>query len=398
MDINNNNLHPQAIFAMAHTDLRLAPFNNHGRTLRMVVPVNVHAQGLQVRFSNHHGDEPLPIAAANLALCSEEGDVFADTFVPLTVDARLAFELPAQGGLLSDVAPLEVKPGDYFALSLYYPSNQRVVSGNWLNNTAFRSRSGNYTTSLQLPGMGLAGRLARTMVNTDFSVAITSVDQIIAHSEQPEAVLGCFGDSITQQSNWTGPLRKLLHHHFPGKISLCNLGISGNRILGNSPPRLGGLNGEAGMLRFERDMLQLPGLTHAILAIGTNDIGLPGSDGLSDDELIEVHHYVEAMQRLAEELHERGVLVYAATLCPRAINKQYTLQREMLRLEMNEWIRSAECFDAVIDFDEALRREDGESGMRDGCSLPDGLHPSPLGGMIMAKHIDLSLFGGDCDG
>jgi hypothetical protein len=49
----------------------------------------------------------------------------------------------------------------------------------------------------------------------------------------------------------------------------------------------------------------------------------------------------------------------------------------------------------VLDFDKVLRRTDGKPGMQEGYVLPDGLHPSPLGGMVLAKSIDISLFGSE---
>lgn len=384
-----------SLFALAHTEVGSRPFNNQGRTLRLAVESNVHTTSLQIRFSNRCGTAPLPIGAASLSLCDEHGNLCANTLVPLTVEGRLAFELAPGEDLYSDSIPFRLSPGQHFALNLYYPTAERVSSGNWLGNSALRSRPGNFSADLELPGPGLLSRFARTVVVTDMTVSITSVCEIIAGCEKPNRLLACFGDSITQQSNWTAPLAKLLYHEYPGEITLCNLGISGNRLLSDSPPALGGLNGQAGIHRFEKDILSLHGLTHAILAIGTNDIGLPGAHGLPDSDLITLEEYVQGMEQLAGKLHQRGVKAYAATLTPRAMVPPYNEIREMLRLEMNHWIRNAACFDAVLDFDEVLRRTDGHHGMKEHCALPDGLHPSPYGGLWLAKSIDLSLFGSE---
>lgn len=382
----------QSVFTVAQTDIGAMPFNNHGRTLRVVVPCNVQATGMQVRFANHCGKEPLAIGAASLALCSEDGVLRPDTLVPLTVDGVLAFELAPGQEQQSDVASFCTAPGDFFALNIYYPTPQRVASGNWVGRGGLRSRPGNFSADLTLPGPGLVSRFARTVITADMTVTITTVAGITAICERPGLVIGCLGDSVTQQGNWTGPFEKLLHHHFPGRVSLCNLGISGNRLLADAAPASGELLGIAGVKRFEWDLLAVEGLTHAVLALGANDVGLPGSEGVPEGEVPTTARYTAALEHMARELHRREVFVICATITPRWIVNQFTEPRELLRREWNDWIRSASCFDAVFDFDAVLSRPDGKPGMRDKCHLPDGLHPSPFGGVLMAKSIDLSLF------
>lgn len=387
-----------SLFAIAQTDIRTTPFNNHSRTLRLVIHPNVDAYAVSVRFANYYAAGPLPVGAASLALCDANGQLEADTLVPLTVGGLLSFSLDADTEVISDAVRFPIKPGQPFALNLYYPTEERVVSGNWIGSGALRSRPGNFSADIELPGPGLVSRFARTLAASDMTVATTNVAEVIAHRETPGRVLACFGDSITQQGNWTFPLEKLLHHRYPGEISICNLGISGNRLLHGPAPATGGLFGEAGIIRFERDVLRLNGLTHCIIGLGSNDLGHPGSEGVSESELPTLPQYTEALEGLAGQLHQRGVKSYVSTIAPRAIDPPYDEPREALRQEMNAWIRSAPCFDAVLDFDAVLRREDGNPGIREGCVLPDGLHPNPYGGLWMAKSIDLSLFGGDDDG
>ncbi len=400
MKTQNKNEYKRAIYSVAHTDIGQMPFNNHGRTLRVVVESNVKAHALTIRLSNKCGAALLRVGAASIALCDAKGTLLPDTLVPLTVNSHLAFDLPAGEDMLSDTIPFSLSVGDHFALNFYYPTDTRVQSGNWSGAESLRSRPGNYSADshFNVNTPGLVARLARTVVTADITVTTTTVSEVIAHCDYPGRVVGCFGDSITQLSNWTHPFTKLLHHVYPGEISLCNLGIWGNRLLGGSPPLNGQLNGVAGVERFESDLLSLPGLTHAIIALGTNDIGLPGSAGLPDSELISLDDYITTLTDMAKKLHDKNVKVYVATLCPRPYTHPYNEEREVLRRQMNDWIMSADCFDAVIDFDAVLRRSDDHPGMQDGYALTDGVHPSVLGGTMMAKSIDLSLFAEDAYG
>lgn len=392
-----------SLFALAHTDIRDTPLNNRSRTLRVVLESNVNAHALTVHFSNLYGEAPLRIACANIAHCTPEGELLPGTIVPLTVNGIMDFTLPEYHEAQSDKAPFTLQPGDFFALNIYYPEAVEVCSGNWLDNYSLRSKPGNFSADVLLPAPGIMRRLARTVVMADMTVAITSVSRIVAHRSAPGRVVACFGDSITEQSTWTAPLAKLLHHAYPGDISLCNLGISGNRLLHDSPPTHllphpgnGVLAlGRAGIHRFAQDVLALQGLTHTIIALGTNDIGQPGTPDIPEEELITLPQYAAAMEHLAAQLHEKGVKCYVATLTPRQIISPYTELREHLRHAINHWIRGAACFDAVLDFDKVLQRPDGSPGMRAGCHLPDGLHPNPYGGLQLAKSIDLALFGGE---
>ena len=43
--------------------------------------------------------------------------------------------------------------------------------------------------------------------------------------------------------------------------------------------------GHAGIERYRYDLLPIEGLTHAVFALGTNDLGHPGTGGAPEEEL-----------------------------------------------------------------------------------------------------------------
>jgi lysophospholipase L1-like esterase len=64
---------------------------------------------------------------------------------------------------------------------------------------------------------------------------------------------------------------------------VVNQGIAGNRLLRDEV-------GERALARFDRDVLSIPGLTHVLVHLGMNDLGLPGMSGeppATSDALIE---------------------------------------------------------------------------------------------------------------
>ncbi|WP_418667721.1 GDSL-type esterase/lipase family protein [Allofournierella sp.] len=386
-------------FAVAHTDLSGQPFNNAGRTLRVLAPNNLGGCGLYVKFSNYYSDRPVWVGNATVALADPLGNLLPGTLRPLTVHGDSSFALVPRRDVYSDRVDLAVKPGQTIAVSLYYPLPDRVVSGNFVSIFATRSVKGDWCAEPELPKARILSSLSRTVLPWDITSATTTLSEILV--EQPSeaaapCVVAAFGDSIMQQGAWLTPFTQRLYKAYPGRVSVCNLGIGGNRLLHGAPAATKGMYGHAGVERFRYDLLPVEGLTHAILALGTNDIGLPGKDGAPEGELITLMDYQAALEPMVDTLRRRGIKVFAGLLLPREINHIYTEQREGLRLAINQWLAGCGLFDAVLDLGAPIAAPDGP-GMKKEYALPDGLHPNKLGGQKIAQGIDLGLFapGGD---
>jgi lysophospholipase L1-like esterase len=59
---------------------------------------------------------------------------------------------------------------------------------------------------------------------------------------------------------------------------------------------------------------------------------------------------------------------------------------------VNEWIRASAEFDAVIDFDAAMRDSADPTRLQAAVDGGDHLHPNEHGYRLMADAIDLALF------
>ena len=381
-------------FAVAHTDISAQPFNNAARTVRILAPNNLSGNGLYIKFSNYYSHRPVWVGNATVALADRKGNLLPDTLRPLTVYGDTSFALVPDRDVYSHRIPLAVKPGQTIAVSLYYPLPDKVSSGNFVSTFATRSIKGDYCSQEVFPKAKLLSSLSRTVLPWDITNAVTTLSEIVveqADEEPVPCVVAAFGDSIMQQGAWVTPFTQRLYRACPGLVSVCNLGIGGNRLLHDSPSLVKGIYGHAGVERFRYDLLPVEGLTHAIFALGTNDIGLPGKDGAPESELITLEQYRQAVEPLTAALHGRGVKVYAGKLLPREINHIYTIQREELRLAINDWLENCGLFDAVLDLGAPIAAEEGP-GMKKEFALPDGLHPNKLGGMAIAQNIDLRLF------
>ena len=66
--------------------------------------------------------------------------------------------------------------------------------------------------------------------------------------------------------------------------------------------------------------------------------------------------------------------------------------REATRQRVNGWIRGSGRFDAVVDFDAAVRDPANETMLNPLYDSGDFLHLNPAGYVAMADAVDLSLF------
>lgn len=382
-------------FAIAHTDLSAQPFNNAARTVRIFIPNNLYGNAVYVKFSNPYADRPVWIGNASIALADPHQQLLVGTERPLTVNGETEFALCPGHELLSDRIEMPAEPGTTLAVSLYYPGGDKITSGNFVGLFASRSVKGDHCTAAVLPKARLWSGLSKSLLPWDITSATTTLAQVIVEqSENRPAprVVAMFGDSIMQQGTWVTPLTARLYERFRGEISVLNLGIGGNRFLHDASAPSRGLHGDAGIRRFERDVLSIDGLTHVVFALGTNDIGHPGTTGVPESELITVEQYAQAARQIADILHARGVKIYAGLILPREINLSFPQEREELRRALNRWIIEEGPFDAVLDLGTPVADLDDSIGMKREYAMSDGLHPNLAGGKVIADSIDLSLF------
>ena len=104
------------------------------------------------------------------------------------------------------------------------------------------------------------------------------------------------------------------------------------------------------LARFDRDVLAQPAVTHVIVMEGINDIGQARERASpSAADLIAGH------RQLIERAHARGLKIYGATLTPFEGANYWTPEGEAKRQALNQWIRTSQMYDAVIDFDAVVR-------------------------------------------
>jgi lysophospholipase L1-like esterase len=126
-----------------------------------------------------------------------------------------------------------------------------------------------------------------------------------------------------------------------------------------------------------------------IVSIGVNDIGNTRNEEASQRAAKEV---IAGYEEFISKAHEKGIKVYGATIIPFGKSQYDGDSRQKARQAINEWIRTSGKFDAVIDFDQAMRDPSAPNNMRNELQSGDNLHPSEAGYKTMGDCIDLTLF------
>jgi lysophospholipase L1-like esterase len=203
------------------------------------------------------------------------------------------------------------------------------------------------------------------------------------------------GDSITdgkgstdnQDERWTDILAQRVA---PYGLAVINRGIGGNSVVA------GGL-GPTALSRFDRDVLGTPGVRYLILLEGVNDLG--GLDRTKahpiEDHTALVDALKSAYKEIARKAHDHGIQVFGGTVMPYTGAEFYHPSKlsEGDRQALNAWIRTSGTFDAVIDFDMALRDPEQPDRLATEAESVDHLHPGPGGYKRMGEVIPSTLFG-----
>jgi lysophospholipase L1-like esterase len=107
----------------------------------------------------------------------------------------------------------------------------------------------------------------------------------------------------------------------------------------------------------------------------------PWSDLPSAQELI------DGLRMYIRIARENNLKVYIGTLLPIEGWRTYAEFREKLRCSVNEWIRTTDEIDGVIDFDRAVRCDENPAAFGSGYDSGDHLHPSAAAYKRMAEEV-----------
>lgn len=352
-----------------------------GYTIRNLVHTSVGGDRVRVKLSNAFGTEPVLVEHTTVGIQRVPGSaaVAEGTLRDVTFDGGGAVTIPAGAEVYSDPVPLRLGAASDLFVTTFTPEPSGPVTyhAEGLATSYYATDGSDHAASMD------GSALTSTTTALHY---VTEVD--VEPGASPGAVV-TLGDSITDGVG----SRRDMNLRYPdvlaarlraaggdlGRIGVLNAGISGNRVL------LDGA-GVRATERVDRDVLQRAGASSVIVLLGINDIQ-------QDPHQLDAGKIIEGLSQIARDSTAAGLTVIGGTITPFKGWRSYSPEQEATRQAVNDWIRTSDELDAVVDFDATVRDPDDPERMLPAYDSGDHLHPGEAGLAAMAGAVDLSRLG-----
>ena len=324
-------------------------------TLRYPIRMCFSGSMLRFRFSNLTGTEPVSLSKLFVGR------------TPITFSGQQHVTIMPGEETESDAIDYTVHRGDTVEVSFYLADYTQMNSGTLVTGPLSKGfyAYGDYAGAHELPL-----DLSRS---TNWYYFLNTID--VLTSADHHAIV-CYGDSITAQS-WPDYMAQLA---LGTNAAIIRRAVSGTRILRQYDCITYQAYGLKGATRFPIEM-RVSGATDVIIQHGINDIIHPVGTDVNPFRPWSDLPTVEEMQQAIEDIYvkpakQMGLRVWSGTLLPIYGWRTYNEDRERMRQQLNEWLRSSPLFDGCIDFDAAVRSVTNPKAFADGFDSGDHLHPS----------------------
>lgn len=362
-------------------------------TVRQIVHLSIGGKTLRVHLSNAFGTTALHLTSVHIARPVSP----AGSAIDPASDKGLLFGgntdviIPPGAQYVSDPVDYAVAPLSDLAITFHLAVPPSPETGHPGSRAITYVLPGDVVSQTELTG-------AKTV---EHWYVIAGIDV-----SAPGAAFSvvALGDSITDghatttngNDRWTDVLaRRFQANASTRNVAVLNHGIGGNHLLTD------GL-GPNVLARFDRDVLAQPGARYVIVLEGVNDLG--GLARVVDESdprhALLVHRLIGSFEQIVVRAHAAHIKVIGATILPDGgsqYNHPGTADRpgtadDSDRQQVNEWIRAAGHFDAVVDLDKIMADPQDPMRMRPEYDSGDHLHPSPAGYKVMGEAFPLTLF------
>lgn len=378
--------------------------NNANRdfTLRQTVLTSVGGGQVRIRLSNYFGNTSLKIASAHIALGATGAQDSTRIIKPS--DRTLSFHgkhdavIPPGQMVTSDPVTLDVPALSTVVVSLYFPDDTQLTDMHPMEQGATTTAVAGNAVAEET----LAQRQRVSLPSNDHWSHIYVLNGVdITVTSNVRGVVA-FGDSITDgayattpANTWPGVLSTLANapnRHTP--MAVINMGISADELTTDQIGQPGA--GMSGLKRFERDVIDQPGVTDVLVLLGTNDINR-GIDITGQPNGALAGDIIASLRMLVDVANQHGLRIYLGTVPPFAGFTSpgwATPEKEAVRQQVNQWIEHEAKADGVLPFADALagkytpaplvaNQQPLPPGMATICAGDAGLHPNDRGYVVM---------------
>lgn len=396
------------IWGFVPVDQSLEPIPAAGIRRHLIFTNNVCGSRVRVKVSNLYGTKPVSVSRLAMA------DAVQGSFLTeLTVGGSREFTLDPGRQLWSDPAAFHIHPGQKLNVMIEFPDRpgQEIATiGNSYSAFSFQAYSefvrpdgGQDSVLASAPAGGQAGQKATQTAapqpGEGISYLVCEVQADVEEADQVRTV-SCFGDSITAFDYFSGWLTKAFYQQYPGKVTVINRGIGGNRLLRGPIVPIPYQDfrgfGPAGLKRFESDTYSDESPTDVVLFICVNDLMHARQFG-HPEEADTWQDMAKGIEEICRIAHAHKSRIYVGTVTPFGIESEANWYKtsEQDRLHLNQYIldQGSKFCDGVMDFGKALADPAHPDRQMPDCHVGDGLHPNSKGGKIMASMIFETMTG-----
>ncbi len=377
------------IFALSQFEIWKSGLSYSKRTVRIIVRNYYHGEKVKITLGNTYGAQPYEVEACSFAPCNQDGVLQGQAGI-LTFKGKASTTVLPCSNTESDELVYDIAPG-YYAISLYFGKNAHINSLNMLREKVLLSDKGNFTLE---PNCNLGRKPTISLIKTAFRIMkvqdcdlLPALVGVSIFTKAENKCIIAFGDSITQGGLWSYRLAERLN------APILNMSIGGNRVIYDAYklPLINKMFGIAAKRRFAQDVLAKNNATALIIALGTNDIGAPGSPSAPKSQSVSAEQIITELEAMVTQAKKAGLAVFACTLTPfKGYRMGYLPNSREKMVKVNDWIRTYNELDGYFDFDASIRDKTDAERIAACYDSVDHLHPSDIGSLKMADDIDIS--------
>ncbi len=384
-------------WGQAHSAFSYFYYPSCEKTYRMVVKASVSGRKIRFELSNECAKEAVEIGEITVAHCNEKGD-FTDDFIRLSVDGKSDFTMEIGDVFTTDAVDFSVETGDYFCISAFVKKGS-LRSGNLLNNVELITVKGNVTEEKCIVNQRRTRdgvrEVACKVLKMYFHKPIPLFQSVQLLNDTDASSIIVYGDSISQQGYWTNMFSERIRREFPGRYSVINKSIMGNRLLFDHHKRFiaKGLFGIGGLNRLERDVLNYPDCEYVILALGTNDFLQYNTIAAPKSQKPTVDQFFDGILEMKKKLDEKGIKLIVFNILNFGESIDSRPEKEEMVKRFNEMLmEKKDLFHGVYDQASLVVNHEKPNCTDKKYLGKDYVHPNLEGGKIVAEHIDLDMF------
>lgn len=384
-------------WGQAHSALSFFYYPSCPKTYRMVVHSPISGKALRLELSNECAKNDVYIGSVTAARCDKNGS-FTDEYKTVEFKSDSSFCIKKGEVIMTDPIDFAVEAGEYFCISIYVEKGA-LRSGNLIDSVDLITVRGDVTKEKAVTNQrrkrDKVREVASKVLKMYFHKPIPLFQSVELLNDTGAGAITVFGDSISQQGYWTNAFAERIRNEFPGRYSVINKSIMGNRTLRDFSTRFfcRGLFGISGLNRIQRDILNYEDTEYVVYALGTNDFLQYATIAAPKSEKPTAKEHFDAVAGISDLLQKHGkkLVVFNVMNFGEAIDSRPE-KEEMVR-EYNDMLNeNADIFHAVYDQAALVVNPDKPNCSKKEFLGKDYIHPNQKGGKLVADNINLDWF------